>query len=279
MKITAHTIVRNEENYLWFSVMSAINYIDEVLLWDTGSTDKTLKIIEKMISLYPGKIKFKEVGLVDSQQFTTMRQKMLEITDCDWLMILDGDDVWWDEKIKSTVGLLKKDGDKYDTLVHSYQNPVGDMYHFQDIKAHNYRIDDKFGNIGIRFMNRKIEGLNVNKPHGQQGFFDKNGILVQELNPKRRFHTEGISYLHLTNLPRSNWIDNKNVPKRKNKLKQEIGIDFPKDFYYPESFFKERPEFIPSPWKVMTNKYKLIASIQTPLKKIKRRLIKSGVGY
>lgn len=279
MKVTAHTIVKNEENYVWFSVMSAIDYVDEVLLWDTGSTDNTLKIIDRMVSLYPKKIKFKEVGSVDSQQFTTMRQKMLDITDSDWLMILDGDDVWWDESIKKTINLLKNEGDKYDTLVHTYQNPVGDIYHYQDLSAHNYRIDDKFGNIGIRLINRKIDGLNVSKPHGQQGYFDKNGILVQELDPKRRFHTKGVSYLHFTNLARSNNLESAKVPKRLQKLKYEIGNEFPKDFYYPEVFFKERPNFISSPWKTMTKAYRLTSAVLTPLKKIKRKLVKGKVGY
>lgn len=279
MKITAHTIVKNEENYLWFSVMSAIDYVDEVLLWDTGSSDNTLKIIEQIAKLYPKKVKFKEVGGVDSGQFTTMRQKMLEETDCDWLMILDGDDVWWDDGIRKTLDFIRANNDKYDTLVHSYQNPVGDIYHYQDLDAHKYRIDDKYGNVGIRFMNRKIEGLNVNKPHGQQGFFNKDGVLVQEMDPSRRFHTQDASYLHFTNLPRSNWQGDSNVPKRKMKLKYEIGNSFPLDFYYPEVLFKEKPDFIPSPWKIMSTPYRLKSTVLTPLKKLKRKLIKGKVGY
>lgn len=279
MKITAHTIVKNEENYLWFSVMSAIDYVDEVLLWDTGSSDNTLKIIEQIAKLYPKKVKFKEVGGVDSGQFTTMRQKMLEETDCDWLMILDGDDVWWDDGIRKTLDFIRANNDKYDTLVHSYQNPVGDIYHYQDLDAHKYRIDDKYGNVGIRFMNRKIEGLNVNKPHGQQGFFNKDGVLVQEMDPSRRFHMQDTSYLHFTNLPRSNWQGDSNVPKRKMKLKYEIGNSFPLDFYYPEVLFKEKPDFIPSPWKIMSTPYRLKSTVLTPLKKLKRKLIKGKVGY
>lgn len=41
--IWAHTIVKNEERFIWYSVMSVINHVDKILIWDTGST----KTIEK----------------------------------------------------------------------------------------------------------------------------------------------------------------------------------------------------------------------------------------
>ena len=49
-KIWAHTLVKNEERFIWFSVMSVIVNVDKVLIWDTGSTDDTVKIIQKIKS-------------------------------------------------------------------------------------------------------------------------------------------------------------------------------------------------------------------------------------
>ncbi|KKR11163.1 MAG: Glycosyl transferase family 2 [Candidatus Woesebacteria bacterium GW2011_GWA1_39_21b] len=68
MKIWAHTLVRNEERYIWFSVMSVINYVDKILIWDTGSTDNTVSIIREIKKKYPEKIDFKKVGKVDAQK-------------------------------------------------------------------------------------------------------------------------------------------------------------------------------------------------------------------
>jgi len=72
-------------------------------------------------------------------------------------------------------------------------------------------------------------------------------------------------YLHASFLTRSS--------KDLKKIKYEIGEIFPKDFYYPEVFFKPRPDIVPSPWKSMDLKYKFRAFIETPFKKLKRRLI------
>jgi hypothetical protein len=63
------------------------------------------------------------------------------------------------------------------------------------------------------------------------------------------------------------------------KLKYEIGEPFPKDFYYPEVFFRPRPEIVESPWKVMNPKFKFRALFETPPRKIKRRLWWGKAGY
>ena len=56
MTIYAHTLVKNEARWLWFSVTSVINYIDKLLLWDTGSTDGTLEVVEELKKKYPGRM-------------------------------------------------------------------------------------------------------------------------------------------------------------------------------------------------------------------------------
>lgn len=51
--ITVHTLVKNEERYLWFAVTSVIDYVDKMLLWDTGSTDRTIQLIKELKKRYP----------------------------------------------------------------------------------------------------------------------------------------------------------------------------------------------------------------------------------
>src|SRR5438128_1375357 len=98
--IWGNTLVKNEGRYLWFGVKSVIDYLDRMLIWDTGSLDTTLEIIKLLQEEYPKKIVFKEVGEVDAQGLTRIRQEMLRKTNSDWLLLLDGDEVWWEDSIK-----------------------------------------------------------------------------------------------------------------------------------------------------------------------------------
>ena len=102
MQIWGHALVKNEDRYLWYAISSVIKFVDKGLLWDTGSSDDTLKIVESLKQRYPSKIKFREIGEVNPEQFTVVRQKMLEESACDWVVIVDGDEVWWEDKIKET---------------------------------------------------------------------------------------------------------------------------------------------------------------------------------
>lgn len=277
--IWAHTLVKNEERYLWFAVMSVVDFVDKVLLWDTGSTDKTLEIIKKLKEARPDKIEFKEVGEVDSEEFTIVRQAMLDETKSDWFLIVDGDEVWWERSIKEIVGLIQKEGGTLESIVSPYYNIIGDIYHYQDQSAGNYRIDDKKGHFTIRAMNRKICGLHLEKPHGQQGFYDKDGCLIQGRDKNKRRFLD-FPYLHFTNMQRSfSRVSDRTVPKRAKKFKYEIGLHFPKDFTYPEVFYKEWPEIVQSPWAGMPLTYRVRAVVETPLRRLKRRLISSKTGY
>lgn len=280
MSIWVHTLVKNEERYIWFALMSVIAYVDRIIVWDTGSSDSTVDIVKNIKRLFPNKIDFKEVGEVDIYEFTKVRQDMLKITRSDWFMMLDGDEVWWNDAIKSHVETITENRNSLDMLVTKYYNIVGDIYHFQDEKAGKYSLDGIVGHHNLRFINRHIPGLHFDKPHGQQGLFDGQGTLIQDLAKERRLHL-GFGYLHFTNVVRSSSrIDDLKVPKRDLKLKFEKGTPFAGDFYYPEVFFKKRPDLVPSPWQKTGMQFNLQSLLITPLKHIKRNIkFKERSGY
>lgn len=281
MQIWGHALVKNEERYLWFAVESVINYIDKLLLWDTGSTDKTRDIIKLLQDKYKDKIETRFLGEVTPEEFTKTRQEMLNATKSDWFIIIDGDEVWWDEGIIGLTGFIRENKNTYESVVSSYYNIVGDIYHYQEEKAGMYRIDDALGHINIRATKRDIPGLHFSKPHGQQGVYDGDGVLIQERPSVKRYHFDRKAYLHFTNVVRSTTqTSDLKVPKRGLKLKYELGISYPRDFYFPEVFFRSMPEIVPSPWVNRSAEYMYRSALQQPLKNVKRHMkILSKTGY
>ncbi len=264
MKIWANTIANNEENFLWFAVSSVIEYVDKVLIWDTGSTDKTVDVIKQLQNRYGEKIVFREVGKVDKNQFTKYRQQMLEQSDCDWLLILDGDEVWWKESIEKVVKVLQVEGYKLDGVVVPMKVPVGDIFHLQEEAAGRYVLLGKKGHYNLRLINRHISGLHVDWPYGMESYLDDKNTLIQE---KERITFVDAPYLHLTHLRRSN------LRRSDNKIKHELGDSVKHDFKFPEVFYDEYPSFIADPWNKISGVDLVKARILTPLRKLKRRFL------
>lgn len=264
MKIFVNTIVNNEENFIWFAIMSVVDYVDKVIVWDTGSTDRTIEIIKEIKKNKGKKISLKKVGKVDSNQFTEIRQKMLDISNCDWILILDGDEVWWEKSIKDIVKCIKKRGDQIAGIVVPVTVSIGDIYHFQDESAGRYKILGRKGHYNLRAINKKIPGLHLDLPHPLEGYFDAKNKLIQE---RKDTIFLDAPYLHVTHLRRSSSVD------KINKFKFEVGNVFTKSKKIPEIFYKPFPNIVSSPWVKMRGKDLFKAKLLTPLRKIKRRII------
>lgn len=262
MKIWANTIVNNEENFIWFSIMSVMDFVDKVLVWDTGSTDKTVDIIREIKEICGDKVDFREVGAVDRYEFTKMRQKLLEQSDCDWILILDGDEIWWKDSIKKVVSKIHQgntEGIAVPMIV-----PVGDIYHLQQQEAGRYKILGKTGHLSLKAFSKHIPGLHVDFPYGKEGFLDQDNRFLQE---REKIIFLNAPFLHVTHLKRSS------LKRKYEKFKYEIGKKIEDGFKFPEVFYQKTPSFIPSPWLRMQGLEKAKARLLTPLRKLKRRLI------
>lgn len=268
--IWVHTLVKNEGKFVWFAVKSVIDDVDKMLIWDTGSIDDTVKIIQTLQNEYPKKILFKQISEINAKGITEARQQMLKLTKSDWFLILDGDEVWWRDSIKKVVQTINDHLD-INAIVVPTINVVGDIYHYQEETAGRYQFLGKKGHMNMRVINRKVPGLHIKGDYPLEGFYDQNDKLLQQDNVK----FINAPLLHLTHLERSSVSGgDQNTLQRKRKMKYELGVPFPKDFKYPEVFYLNRPEFVPLPWVRMGYKYKLRAALETPLKKIKRRITK-----
>lgn len=266
MKIWANTIVHNEENYIWYSVMSIVDRVDKVLIWDTGSTDKTVEIVQEIIRRVGEKVIFKEVGEVDKFQYTKMRQQMLEQSDCDWIMILDGDEVWSNDSIDKIVAIINEKGARLNGIVVPFYSLLGDVYHFQEKLAGKYKLLGKTGHYSLRFLNKKISGLHVELPYGKEGYYDENNTIVHDLS---EVVFVDAPYFHATHLQRSS------KERKGNKYKYELGSHFAKDFQYPEVFFMDKPSVVINNLPTASLSFKLISGILTIPRRIKRLLFKN----
>lgn len=263
-------IVKNEDRYIWFAIKSAIDYLDKLIIFDTGSSDGTARIIEDLKKEYPDKIFFEKKGNVDPAGLTRLRREMLNITESDWLLLLDGDEVWWEDSLKKSVKEINEKGEGLYALVNPTINLVGDIYHYQEEKAGEYKILGKKGHFNIRFINRKIPELAIRNNYPSEGFYDSQGRLIQEVEDKLYFINSPL--LHFSHLKRSS-IDDQSTLHRK-KFRLEIGRKFSENFKYPEIFYQTRPTNIFNPFVSMGFSYKLKAALVTPLKKLKRTLKK-----
>lgn len=279
MKIWGHTLFRNEERWLWYSVTSVINHLDKLLLWDTGSTDNSFKIAQDLVKKYPGKIELKEFGKVTPQTFQIVRQEMLDATHADWFVVIDADEIWSNQSISSVVKEITLRGNVIESIVVPTVNLIGDVFHYQPQSAGRYMFNGRIGHYNLRAINNRIPGLHSQNPHGTWGWADSEGRMIQDRGSGKVSFIDA-PYLHVTFLPRGEKRrDDFLVPKRAKKLKYEIGESMPLDYFYPEVFFIPRPKNIPSPWQPMSRGYKLRALIETLLKRLKRRLIHGKAGY
>ena len=263
MKIWVNTIVHNEENFIWFTLMSVVDYVDKMLIWDTGSTDKTVDIIKEIKKIKGKKIEFREIGPVDKEQFTKSRQEMLDQSNSDWILILDGDEVWWNNSIKKLKNTIEKKGQDIEGIVVPMKVAVGDIYHTQEEIAGDYQLLGKKGHLSLKAFSKKIPGLHVKFPYGQEGFFDNENIPIQE---GEDIFFLNAPFLHLTHLKRSS------QKRRFNKFKYEIGDNVSENFKFPEVFYKKFPSIVSSPWVRISGMDLTAAKFLTPLRKIKRRI-------
>lgn len=119
--ITVHSVIRNEP-LIYKAIMAVYKYVDKILIYDTGSDDTiTLQLIEQLIREdYDNKITFKQVeidfeewkwntsninSVIDNNRGKKgvgyWRKKQIEDTTTSHFLIVDGDEVHYEQSIKA----------------------------------------------------------------------------------------------------------------------------------------------------------------------------------
>ncbi len=89
--LTVHCRIRNEEYFVRAAIESVLPAADHVLVYDTGSTDRTL---DEIAAIDSPKIELVHRPPGDARVLARYRNEMIDRTQTEWYMILDGDEIY-----------------------------------------------------------------------------------------------------------------------------------------------------------------------------------------
>lgn len=268
--ITVHTVVKNEGKWVWYALMSVLDFVDQILVFDTGSTDKTVEIIK---TIRDKKIIFEEKGEVDRRGLAKLRQEQLDRTKTDWFLLVDGDEVWTKKAMAELQSAFNKSTPNTYGIVIRAWNLLGDVHHYHpesDNYHWPYAPKDYLGWANLRALRRNIPGLKISGEYPLETYYDNTQTPIQNYGREKLIFLKE-RYFHTTYLQRSNFLNDVRTLNR--KLKFEIGKKFPSNFEYPEVFSLKRTEIVPSPWGKQNIFAKSLSLVQTPVRKWRRKLL------
>lgn len=156
LSVSLCMIVKNEESVLDRCLASVAHLVDEVIIVDTGSTDRTKEIASK----YTSKI-FDFEWIND---FSAARNFAAEQATGDWILVLDADEYIDEENYQEFVDGLKEDNGKYDTYGVKIINFTG-SYGEKLVQNHHDRVYKNNGEIAyyraIHEQLKSVEGKPV----------------------------------------------------------------------------------------------------------------------
>lgn len=264
MKITGHCVVKNEDVWVWYALQSVLPFCDEILVFDTGSTDKTVEVIN---SINSSKIILEEKGGVDRKGLVKLRKEQIERTTTEWFLIIDGDEIWPEENIKKIIDAAKSSKPETNAVFNRVRNCVGDVYHYTSDLSGRYEIAGKKGNLNIRLI-RKQAGLDIQGEYPLEAY-TLNGTPVQDL-------TEDLVYvdtwlLHTSYLKRSSSDKNKTSGSFGRKKVWEKGILMNSN-ELPKILFEKGPNNLDQ----LSRRglfYEIVSSVLDPFIKLKRIIV------
>jgi tetratricopeptide (TPR) repeat protein len=155
-EISLCMIVKNEEDQLARALESVKNVVDEIIVVDTGSTDRTVEIAES----FGAKVYFHEW----ENDFAKARNQSLGYATKEWIFILDADE----EFVREDIPQLN------DILAQKRNN-------FISVSVFNHSDDGQFASFlpSIRFFRRSTGAHYDGIVHNQLKFDEKNEIVLR----------------------------------------------------------------------------------------------------
>lgn len=204
--ICAHIVVKNEGNWIDYCLNSVVDHVNEMIIVDTGSIDGTRYKINKFIQERNSQIPILYIKMrtFDPANMWSIRNEMLGMTTADWILVVDGDEVWFSEPLLKLKMAIKKCSQlKY--VGFTFMNAVGDLSHWQDFSREKYSVLDQLGSITIKAF--KLRGMSLGVSGNYQvegeGYVDGNGAPIKPTICDTKIFNNG--FIHLSNTTRSNF--------------------------------------------------------------------------
>lgn len=269
--LTVHMIVKNDDRFVWYAIMSVIDFADKLLITDTGSEDSTANIIS---SIKSDKISFTKRKIRDVEELAALRDEHIRETKSDWFWIVDGDEIYPRSVCSEIQTIIKDEGKNLEGIVVGRYDLLGDIYHYQEESVGSYNLFGRNGHIVLRLINKKnIPGLHIEGTYPYEGYYDKNNAEIIHHSPEKfRFTRSRI--LHAMYLKRSTSGANLRSTFHRKKWKIEFGNTMPADYEYPQHIFFGRPAGVPDITGKRSRAYSAAAAFLTPIKKMKRKIAK-----
>lgn len=257
-------VVKNEQQWVWYALASVLPYVDRVIVVDTGSTDDTLKLLRRFKS---PKLTLLTKLANSRSDLVSIRQMMVNNTTTPWFLLVDGDEIWPENQLKSLTASLAHYQRNIQAVVVDVYNCVGDIFHRQDPKASKYRLLGKTGAYSIRAF-RNSPGFSWQGQYPLEAWCDPQGESINHQDQHLAYLP--VHYWHTTHLKRSDDMSSRAVIDRVGKYKLELGYPIPRD-HVPSVFFNP-PKGVPSAMTTLAPMEWLQAAVLTPPRYLKRRI-------
>lgn len=267
VNITACMVVKNEDRFVWYAVSSVLPFIDKFIIFDTGSSDKTVEIIK---SIKSPKIIFRQKHKTSPKLLTKYRKVQLNMVKNGWIWLVDGDEIYPQNTAEKVMTTVQNQPALIGIIIHRY-DLLGDVYHYQDESVGSYNQFGKIGHYVLRLINKNnLPRLQVLGDYPDE-YFAVNGKSIKDKG-KEYFAFVESKIFHAMYLKRSSRGHNLKRVINRNKFKIETGLELdPKDL--PEVFKASRPDLVPDILEKRSLYYELTAKLITPVKKLKRKIL------
>lgn len=107
MKLVSVSMVKNEEYWIWYALTSVAPHVDEILVFDNHSADRTLEIVRGMRHLGDKLVLFEKFGGLDEHANREAILAEARRRGATHVLTLDGDEVWPDDGLSFCRRLLE----------------------------------------------------------------------------------------------------------------------------------------------------------------------------
>ncbi|WP_309088951.1 glycosyltransferase family 2 protein [Domibacillus sp.] len=188
MKISLAMIVKNEEKYIERCINSVEDLVDEIVIVDTGSTDRTIDILRKYPNVHLYNFEW-------SDDFSAARNFSIEKTKGDYVLVLDADE-YITEGSRDELELVMNQNYIGRLLIHSPFQKDQQTYESKEYVSRFFPREVSYTGVIHEQLNsdRPRVKININVKH--DGYFNKNKgernipLLLREVkkNPSNSYY-------------------------------------------------------------------------------------------